>query len=705
MTSDTIYGEILNNMGEGVISLKLNGTITTFNPAAEKIWALPASPNLGKPFAEVFLNIEKSDEFVQAVLDSIYKRKTIHHKRIGILTKLGKRTLTMTTSFLVSKDISSEKPGNDGIIIVFSDITEVEQLRQTVYSIKMLRAEQWVQAFREQGHVLAKVDPLNFNLPDDDKLLESKRFGIEESELDQLYTVFQGGEPVTQPLRKIIETFQEIYCGAIGIQFTHIDDLVIQQWLRKRIESSDPKRMLPHKTQIRILQKLIDAETFEVFVNDVFKGSKRFSLEGAETLIPLLDQAIETASKHKAEHVIIGMSHRGRLNVLVNIVNLAPNEIFRRFDQFDSGVGFVAEGDVRFHLGTETIRRTEEDHELKISICFNPSHLEFVSPVVLGRARALQDQVESKDNQRILPLVIHGDASFSGQGIVQETFNLSNLSGFSTGGAVHIVLNNQIGFTTQPKEGRSTRYATDVARMLQIPIFHVNGENPEAVDRVIRLAIEFWSAWRRDVVIDMYCYRRRGHMELDDPTFTQPELYRAISERQAIRKTYSENLVKLGQITREEIRAIETESLNRYQNELNEAKERAIHAKPQSSTDSKNPKNELPSTHVPLRQLSNLLEKLSNLPDGFTVHPKIRANFRRRQSMAQGKAKLDWAAGETLAYATLLSAGKSVRLTGQDSERGTFAHRHSVIHDLKTGTTYTPLSNLKQKQGAIHGDE
>jgi 2-oxoglutarate dehydrogenase E1 component len=420
-------------------------------------------------------------------------------------------------------------------------------------------------------------------------------------------------------------------------------------------------------------------------------------------LIPLLDHAIERASEHGIEDVVIGMSHRGRLNVMANLLDFPPSNIFRRFEEFEAASDPIRIGDVPFHLGMETTRRTAAGRTMRLSLCFNPSHLEFVGPVVLGRARARLDRGRTDEGPiNVLPLIVHGDAAFAGQGIVQELLNLSRLPGYATGGTVHVVLNNQIGFTTQPEHGRSTQYASDVARMLQIPVFHVNGEHPEAVDRVIRLALDFRTHWRRDVVVDMYCFRRHGHMEQDDPTFTQPILYQAIARQAPLRETYTANLVKLGQVTGAEAEAIAVQSRRSLEHELarvTAAKTPDAVPSPTLPEDTAGEPMDEPDTALPRAQLISLLQRLSVLPEGFETHPKIGALLRRRRAMAQGKSRLDWATGETLAYASLLASGRTVRLTGEDSERGTFGHRHAVLHDQRSAATWTPLATLSPDQG------
>ena len=704
MSEGAIHKNILENMRDGVLSIDLNGKLITFNHAAASILGLNQSDVIGGNFAEIFLDIHGSDDFTQVILDAIYDSSSTHHRRISFPADSGNKILTVTTSFLFEKDSSTGQKIRAGVIAVFSDVTEVEQLRDRMRALAALRVEQLVHAYRERGHVIAALDPLGMARSNSHAELDPEYYGINKSELNETFTVLWGSESVSLPLRDILDELQRVYCGSIGVQYLHIDDLSIQKWLRERVEGKEFYGNVPRKEQIRILRKLVDAENFESFIHKKFKRTKRFSLEGAETLIPLLDQAIEKATEHGVDEIIIGMAHRGRLNVLANILELPACDIFRRFEQLDTGNDADSDGDVRFHLGVESRRLTTQGKSINLSLCFNPSHLEFVGPVVLGRARARQDRRSPGASSKVLPMIIHGDAAFAGQGIVQEQFNLSRLAGYKTDGSIHIILNNQIGFTTEPVQSRSTQYCSDVSRMLQIPIFHVNGEDPEAVNRVIRLALDFWKTWRRDVVVDMYCYRRRGHMELDDPFFTQPLLYQKIEEQPPVLNTYTKNLLRLGQLSIDKVKQIGQQSRQALDEELRRA-ESSQSDDVYSDAKQIRIKKSNCTTRVSHDQLISLIQRLSSLPDGFKVHPKIDAIMRRRNAMISGKQKIDWATAEALAYASLLTTGCSVRLTGQDSERGTFAHRHAVLHDVNTGARYTPLETIAdcgQERFSLH---
>jgi 2-oxoglutarate dehydrogenase E1 component len=677
-----LYQDVLAHMREGVLSVDLHGRVLTFNAAAGELLGLAPDDVTGQLFGAVFLERDGFDDFVQCVLDAVYDSTVAHHRRVDVPAVDGPRTLEVTTSFLARGDARARA----GVVAVFSDVTEVLALRASARALEELRVEQLVRAYRERGHAHASLDPLGHAREQVDDELALERFGLTAGDLERAFTVELAGSPTTLPLGRIVEELEDAYCGAVGVQYTHIDDQQAQSWLRERLESPDRARPLPREEQLRVLRKLVDAETLESFLQQRFPRSKRFSLEGAETLIPLLDGALAHAVARGAREVVIGMSHRGRLNVLANVLDVSPRELFRRFEGLEDEEA-DAPGDVRFHLGVER-QWKGPDGDARVSLCFNPSHLELVGPVVLGRSRSRLD-ARGGNTASVVPLIIHGDAAIAGQGIVQELLNLSQLPAYAVGGAVHLVLNNQIGFTTLPDQGRSTQYATDIARMLQAPIFHVNGERPEAVDRVTRLALDFRARWQRDVVVDMYCYRRRGHMEQDDPTFTQPELYELLSDRARLRETYADNLVALGQLTAEDVDEILRASEDQLDVELSHTSDVADRSLPRARS-----REAAIDTRVDCATLSSLLKRLSSTPPSFKPHKKVAALLRRRARLAEGTGRVDWAMGETLAYASLLAQGISVRLTGQDSERGTFGHRHATLHDVETGARHYPLRTV-----------
>jgi 2-oxoglutarate dehydrogenase E1 component len=567
------------------------------------------------------------------------------------------------------------------------------------------RVDQLVRAYRVRGHLLADLNPLAkpaYKVPE----LELEHWGLEEEDLENVYSSATIPGTLVLKLSEIIERMKDSYCGSIGVQYMHLDSVERKHWLQRRLEDPTTRRKLSVEEQRRILTKLTDAEIFEQFIHKKFLGAKRFSAEGAETLIPLLEQVIHAASEQEAEEIVIGMAHRGRLNVLANVMDKSPAEIFREFADADAEL-FRGRGDVKYHLGYSTDRRLPNGRELHLSLCFNPSHLEFVGPVMLGRVRAKQDHGEDEERSRVMGVLIHGDAAFAGQGVVQEMLNMSNLPGYATGGTLHLVVNNQIGFTTPPESGRSSHYATDVAKMLQTPIFHVNGEHPEAVAQVIDIAMDYRAEFGSDVIIDMYCYRRYGHNEGDEPAFTQPLLYEQIRQRKSVREGYLDSLLQLGGVTAEEAKRIAKDRRKLLEQELKRARDPDFERKHPTMGAGLwepylgGPDADVPeaTTAVPKEQVAELLRATTRLPEGFEAHPKLQsALLDARLKMADGEELLDWSAGEALAFASLLTEGHPVRLSGQDSERGTFSHRHAVLHDPNDGRTFLPLSHLSENQ-------
>jgi 2-oxoglutarate dehydrogenase E1 component len=566
------------------------------------------------------------------------------------------------------------------------------------------RLHQLVRNYRGRGHIIAAVNPLGATNPCPPEL-ELDFYGFSESELDMLvnFPTLHCETPLT--VREIFQRLRDTYCRSIGAEFLHIVDLVARQWLQHRMESSQNRLHVSRDEQLRILRRLTDAVVFEEFLRTKFLGAKTFSLEGCETLLPLLDLAIEKSGHQGVKTIVIGMGHRGRLNVLAHIVGKNPCEIFQEFTDARPEL-WPDRGDVKYHLGHSGDWTMSDGRKIHLSLCFNPSHLEFVNPVVLGRVRAHQDRFGDRDCRQVLGVLIHGDAAFAGEGVVQETLNMSRLSGYTVGGVLHVIVNNQIGFTTSPNEGRSTTYATDVARMLQVPIFHVNGEDPEAVAQVVQLAMDFRAEFQSDVFIDMYGYRRLGHNETDEPTFTQPVLYRKIAERPNVREGYLGHLLELKNVSREEADKILAERHSKLEQQLEAARADKCENVPQRGsvwrdyTGGPEPADE-PDTGAGIKNLSALLHKLTGLPAGFHVHPKLERGLEARREMADGKHPLDWSAAEALALATLTTAGVRVRLTGQDTGRGTFSQRHAIFYDQEDGHTFVPLQHLAPEQSPV----
>jgi 2-oxoglutarate dehydrogenase E1 component len=556
-----------------------------------------------------------------------------------------------------------------------------------------------IDAYRDLGHFLAHLDPLS-----DPKtsypLLELSEFGLSEADLDRTFDTHHFLGLSRGTLRELLAALRETYCRTIGVEYMHIQDTRIRRWLQERMEPRRNQPNFPRRRKIRILMNLHFAELFERFLHARYVGQKRFSLEGAETLIPLLDAAVEKAADLDVREIVMGMTHRGRLNVLANILGKPYQEIFAEFEENFLPGSVAGDGDVRYHLGISCDRTSLSGHPLHLSLTPNPSHLEAVDPVVEGRVRAKQDLFGDTERQRGLPLLIHGDAAFAGQGLVAETLNLSQLAGFKTGGTIHVIINNQIGFTTSPNDARSTTYCTDVAKMIQVPIFHVNAEDPEAAVYVAELAMEFRQTFHKDVVIDMFCYRRHGHNEGDEPSFTQPLMYAKIKDRPTLSEVYTERLILNGDFSADETEAIDKafeEKLHAAQHETKSGPPvssgmRGYAGRWQGFTTHYSPA-EIP-TGVPEARLQEITEITTRLPEGFSVHPKIARQLEARREQIQRRQPIDWSFAEHLAFGSLLQEGVGVRLSGQDSGRGTFSQRHAALYDIQSGKRYLPLNAL-----------
>lgn len=550
-----------------------------------------------------------------------------------------------------------------------------------------------VNAFRSRGHFFAKLDPLGLEaLPPAE--LTTKNFEISDSELDaQVSTDFGGGGVLS--VRELIARCEETYCRTIGVEYMHIESSEEREWLRTRMEASLNRTTLAPAVQRRILAKLTEAEVFEQFLHTKYVGAKRFSCEGSESVIPLIDLLIERGAELGAREVVIGMAHRGRLNVLANILGKPVRDILAGFEDKDPEK-HLGRGDVKYHMGYSNDVTTSAGKSVHLSLAFNPSHLEFVGPVVNGRVRAKQDR-NGGDRASVVPLVIHGDAAVIGQGIVAETLNLMNLEGYTTGGTVHVVINNQVGFTTSPWDSRSTRYCTDITRMLKMPVFHVNGEDPEAVAWVTQLSVEYRQRFAKDVCIDLYGYRKYGHNEGDEPRFTQPLMYAVIDSKPSVRSAYVEQLVQLGSISREEVEKIGSDKRSALEAAL-EATKKDPHApeisafaglwqKYRLGLDDETPEVD---TSVSGKALLELAETLVSWPTSFSANPKVAQLWKKRlETVRDGKA-IEWATGEALAFGSLMSEGVRIRLSGQDARRGTFSHRHAALTDSKTAKKWTP---------------
>ncbi|WP_344920983.1 multifunctional oxoglutarate decarboxylase/oxoglutarate dehydrogenase thiamine pyrophosphate-binding subunit/dihydrolipoyllysine-residue succinyltransferase subunit, partial [Plantactinospora mayteni] len=557
---------------------------------------------------------------------------------------------------------------------------------------KTARVIEIIHAYRVRGHLMADTDPLEFKIrkhPDLDVL----QHGLTLWDLDRTFPVggFAGKQKLK--LREVLGVLRDSYCRRVGVEYMHIQDPEERRWIQERIERQYTKPA-PDE-QKHVLNRLNAAEAFETFLQTKYVGQKRFSLEGGESLIPLLGEVLESAAENDLDEVVIGMAHRGRLNVLANIVGKPYEKIFSEFEGHLDPRSTQGSGDVKYHLGQAGKFTTPDgEHSIKVSVTANPSHLEAVDPVMEGIVRAKQDRIDLKlEGYTVLPVAVHGDAAFAGQGVVAETLNLSQLRGYRTGGTVHVVVNNQVGFTTAPEYSRSSLYSTDVARMIQAPIFHVNGDDPEAVVRVARLAFEYRQAFNKDVVIDMVCYRRRGHNEGDDPAMSNPLMYKIIDSKRSVRKLYTEELIGRGDITVEDAEELLRDFQAQLERVFKATRDAASSARPAARPRRQpepEPQVETATTVPALRAVGTAH---TSLPDGFNPHRRIQQLLDRRAKMTES-GNIDWGLGEIIAFGTLLQDGVTVRLAGQDSRRGTFVQRHAVIVDSRTGAEHTPLSTL-----------
>ena len=558
--------------------------------------------------------------------------------------------------------------------------------------------ENLIYRYRDIGHLLACMDPLSA-CPASHPLLDLSAFDLTSDDLDREFIIpdYTGSEKKT--LREILSALKETYCRAVGVEYMHLQDPDERRWLQGRMEPSRNQTDPAPNEKRRILEQLYRAALFEQFLHKKYIGQTRFSLEGAEALIPMMNTLFNHSAAHGCREIILGMAHRGRLNVQVNVLGKSLEQIFGEFEHCYDPESLVGAGDVKYHNGYLADLTRAGGHPLRALLVNNPSHLESVNPVVEGLARARQDMQPEIGTAGILPLLIHGDAAFAGQGVVTETLNMSGLSGYRTGGTIHIVINNQIGYTTVPQDARSTRYATDVAKMLMIPIFHVHGENPETLDHVSRIAADYRREFKKDVVIDLICYRRFGHNEGDEPYFTQPQMYERIRNRQPIHRAYADKLEAEDNVDKQWIESLErsiTESLeSAYHNVRNEAcefpEDRFFENLNRfTGTFSTDPAD----TGVKSETLIDLARKLNTMPANVTINPKLLRMFSRRLEAVESGDGIDWGNAETLAFASLLAEGTPIRLSGQDSGRGTFSHRHSVLTDIESGEHYIPLKTI-----------
>ncbi|MEX2588433.1 MAG: multifunctional oxoglutarate decarboxylase/oxoglutarate dehydrogenase thiamine pyrophosphate-binding subunit/dihydrolipoyllysine-residue succinyltransferase subunit [Actinomycetota bacterium] len=577
-------------------------------------------------------------------------------------------------------------------------------------SAKQARALQLINIYRVRGHLIADLDPLDTKPPSMHPDLDPATYGFTIWDLDRRFATGNFSLSETRRGRRasdvgraerlsdILAVLRDAYCGTVGIEYMHISEPAEKAWIQRRVEGVDPE--LPPEDHDRILAKLNVAEAFETFLHTKYVGHKRFSLEGALSLIPMLDAVLDSATKDQIDEAVMGMAHRGRLNVLASIVGKSHRQIFKQFEGDIDPSTVHGSGDVKYHLGAKGRYESSDGAFMDVSVVSNPSHLESVDPVVEGVVRAKQDRIDRPLTYSVLPVLVHGDAAFSGQGVVAETLNLSLLRGYRTGGTVHIIVNNQVGFTATAGQTRSSVYASDVAKMIQAPVFHVNGDDPEACVRVARLAFAYRQEFHKDVVIDMWCYRRWGHNEADEPAFTQPLMYRRIGDRRSVRKLYTESLVHRGRLSIEEAE----EKLQDYRAQLQAAFDGVRKAEQEPYRPLLSPPEKLPTAsaaEVDLPRLRRVLETATSIPDQFAAHPKL-VKWMAERRKALDEDAIDWSLGEALALGVLIGDGTSVRLTGQDSRRGTFTQRHAVLIDQNNGEEYTPLDQIEGSKFFIY---
>ncbi len=571
-----------------------------------------------------------------------------------------------------------------------------------------IRALMMIRAYRVRGHLIARFDPLGLEGRDHHPELDPKSYGFTEGDDQRPIFINNVLGLETATLGEILKVLKETYCGSIGVEFMHIMEPDEKAWIQRRIESIRNQTQFTLKGKRTIYERLVEAEGFETFLQVKYTGTKRFGLDGGESMIPAIEQILKRGSQLGIEEVVLGMPHRGRLNVLANVMNKPYAAMFSEFQGVSSNPDDVqGSGDVKYHLGTSA-DRDFDGTPIHLSLAANPSHLEAVNPVVLGKVRAKQNLRGDEDRRKVLGVLMHGDAAFAGQGLVPESLDLSQLRGYRTGGTIHFIVNNQIGFTTSPSFARSSPYPSDIAKGIQAPIFHVNGDDPEAVVHVARIATEFRHEFKRDVVIDMFCYRRHGHNEADEPSFTQPIMYRTIAKHPTTRQLYAKRLIGEGVLTAEEAEGIVAD----FRERLNQAFEASSSYKPNKADWLEGEwkglirnlgEEELrdDDTSVPMKLLGEVGNAISRPPEDFNVHRKILRQLKAKRKMIDGGRGIDWGTAEGLAFGTLLCQGTAVRLSGQDSGRGTFSHRHAVLVDQDTEARYFPLSSIREGQASF----
>ncbi|MGZ0189071.1 MAG: 2-oxoglutarate dehydrogenase E1 component, partial [Alphaproteobacteria bacterium] len=573
-------------------------------------------------------------------------------------------------------------------------------------TLDSIRALMLIRAYRIRGHLYAELDPLGLHEAEHHPELDYNSYGFTEADLDRPIFIDNVLGMETATLRTIVDVVQATYCGKIGVEFMHIQNPEQKAWIQERIEQPRNQTDFTERGKLAILERLTASEAFEQFLDRRFVGAKRFGLEGGETLVPLLEQIIKRGSQLGLEELVMGMAHRGRLNILANVFDKPFVNIFSEFQGTPANPEDVqGSGDVKYHLGTSSDREFD-GKTVHLSLTPNPSHLEVVNPVVLGRVRAKQRQRGDKPREKVMGILLHGDAAFIGQGLVAETFELSELKGYQTGGTIHVVINNQIGFTTSPTEARSGPYCSEMAKIVQAPVFHVNGDDPEAVVHVARLATEFRYQFKQDIVIDMYCYRRQGHNEGDEPAFTQPLMYKAIAAHPTTRKIYGQRLIDEGLITEDGVQAYYDDFRARLEQDFDTAQT----FKPNKADwlegawtgmEAAKGEDRKGDTAVEMEVLREIAEKITSVPENFHLNTKIARQFQAKMKAIDDGKGIDWATAESLAFGACAIEGKPVRLSGQDCGRGTFSQRHAVLTDQATSEDYVPLQHLRDDQAKV----
>ncbi|MBM3783604.1 MAG: multifunctional oxoglutarate decarboxylase/oxoglutarate dehydrogenase thiamine pyrophosphate-binding subunit/dihydrolipoyllysine-residue succinyltransferase subunit [Acidobacteria bacterium] len=564
---------------------------------------------------------------------------------------------------------------------------------------------QLINAYRVRGHLIADLDPLGSE-PNYHPELDPAHYGLTIWDLDREFvtgslgqSIGEGASHIVLTLRELMETLRQTYCGKIGAEYMYIQAPDQKTWLQQRMEPLANTWELSSATKLRALERILDSEGFEQFLHTRFQGHKRFSVEGGESTIAILDEIADRAAGNAVHEIVIGMAHRGRLNILTNIIGKKPEQIFSEFDGNPYEHSTQGSGDVKYHLGAAGVRQSSSGREIMVSLAPNPSHLEAVNPVVEGIVRPKQDRLGDHKRERVIPLLIHGDAAFAGQGVVAETLNMSQLEGYTTGGTIHLVINNQIGFTTQPDASRSSIYATDIARAVDAPVFHVNGDDPEACLRVAQLAFDFRQQFKKDVVIDMICYRRHGHNEGDDPSYTQPIMYRKIRQHPSVATIYAERLVREKVTTAGEVERMKKAIKQRLSDAQERSQQNQSHYEYQelAEIDEQAVRKQIPQTAAGRELLERVIYGSTAFPEDFNLHPKLKGFIDKRLQILDGAA-MDWAGAEALAYGSLVLEGTPIRLSGQDSGRGTFSQRHLVFYDAENGVPFIPMQHLAPNQ-------